>query len=110
MCRNRHIAFLNQTNASKHIPHHNFRAKIRFGEVPGGIFENEPNNEWSHLRVVLANGKKDGDSWLLESKATYEKLLPVVSSIEIMVISGQNHTISNTYDINQIYSKLFENS
>ena len=39
MCRNRHIAFLNQTNASKHIPHHNFRAKIRFGEVPGGIFE-----------------------------------------------------------------------
>ena len=77
---------------------------------PGGIFENEPNKEWSHLRIVLANGKKDGDSWLLESKATYEKLLPLVSSIEIMVISGQNHTISETYDINQIYSKLFQNN
>lgn len=74
---------------------------------PGGIFENEPNNEWSHLKIVLANGKKDGDSWLLESKATYEKLLPIVYSIDIMVISGQNHTLSATYDINEIYSKLF---
>ncbi|MFH6967963.1 hypothetical protein [Flavobacterium sp. FlaQc-28] len=77
---------------------------------PGGIFENEPNNEWSHLKIVLANGKKDGDSWLLESKATYEKLLPIVSSIDIMVIAGQNHTLTATYDINQIYSKLFQNN
>lgn len=74
---------------------------------PGGIFENSPNKEWSHLKIVVANGKKDGDSWLLESKATYEKLLPLVSSIEIMVISGQKHTISETYDIDQIYDKLF---
>ena len=74
---------------------------------PGGIFENRPNKEWSHLKIVLANGKKDGYSWILESKASYEKLLTIVFSIEIMVISGQKHTISETYDIDQIYDKLF---
>lgn len=77
---------------------------------PGGTFENSPNKEWSHLKIVLANGEKDGDSWLLESKATYEKLLSVVSSIEIMVIPGQKHIISETYDMDQIYSRLFQNN
>jgi len=75
---------------------------------PGGIFENKPNKEWSHLHVVLANGKKDGHSWLSESETTYQKLLSVVSSIEIMVISGQSHIITKEYDINLVYSKLFQ--
>lgn len=77
---------------------------------PGGIFDTIPNANWSHLKVVLANGKKDGYSWLQESKGTFEKLNNIVSSIEIMVISSQKHIISQDYDIDQIYSKLFQNN
>ena len=74
---------------------------------PGGLFANIPNENWSHLSVVLANGKKDSSSWLLEAKTSYDKLAPIVKHIELMVISGQKHIFSENYDINEVYSKLF---
>lgn len=74
---------------------------------PGGLFENEPSVNWSHLNIVLANGKKDGYSWLQESKSSFEKLTNFVKKVEIMVISGQKHILSPDYDMNEIYSKLF---
>ena len=57
--------------------------------------------------MVLANGKKDSSSWLLEAKTSYDKLAPIVKHIELMVISGQKHIFSENYDINEVYSKLF---
>lgn len=77
---------------------------------PGGLFDTIPNESWSHLNIVLANGKKDGYSWILESKASYEKLLDKVNKIELMVVSGQKHIFSEDYQIDQIYSKLFEDN
>lgn len=74
---------------------------------PGGLFDNKPLENWAHLKIVLANGKKDGYSWLQESKSSYEKLTSVVKKVEIMVISGQKHILSPDYNMDEIYSKLF---
>jgi len=73
---------------------------------PGGLFDVVPTNEWGHLKIVLANGKKDGYGWLQESKKSFEILLPIAKKVELMVISGQKHIISEDYDINQIYNVI----
>jgi ATP-dependent protease HslVU (ClpYQ) peptidase subunit len=35
-----------------------------------------------------------------------EILLPIAKKVELMVISGQKHIISEDYDINQIYNVI----
>lgn len=50
--------------------------------------------------------KKDGYGWLQESKKSFEILLPIAKKVELMVISGQKHIISEDYDINQIYNVI----
>ena len=74
---------------------------------PGGLFHNEPLENWSHLKIVLANGKKDGYSWLQESKSSFEKLANIVGNAEILVIPGQKHILSLDFNMYEIYSKLF---
>lgn len=80
---------------------------IKVATFPGGLFENEPTENWSHLNIVLANGKKDGNSWIQESKTSLKKLANVAKKVEIMLISGQKHILSPDYNMNEIYSKLF---
>ena len=49
---------------------------------PGGLFDVVPTNEWGHLKIVLANGKKDGYGWLQESKKSFEILLPIAKKVK----------------------------
>lgn len=76
--------------------------------IPGVLREEvEINEQWKHLKVLLAYGEKDDANWIEHTKTTEERLTNRVSKVSSMVLEGQGHILPIDFDIDQVYKVYF---
>jgi len=76
--------------------------------IPGSIGEQVViNDAWKHLKVIVAYGDEDNESWIKSAATTSGKLTPHVKSVQTIVLKGQGHILPIDFDIDVIYSAYF---
>lgn len=78
--------------------------------APGIITENiEPNQNWSHLRVVMAYGDQDTKLWIKEVKSSAKRIKKIVSSVQVIPLKNQGHILPVEFNVDKMYDPYFLN-
>jgi hypothetical protein len=76
--------------------------------APGQVIEaHEPNELWSHLKVIIAYGSDDSKSWIKKSKDSAKLLKKVVKSVQLVPLEGQGHILTVSFNADKMYDPYF---
>ena len=65
------------------------------------------NDDWKHLKIVLAYGEKDTEGWIENSLKTKKRMRPFVRRVSSIVLEGQGHILPIDFDIDKVYRAYF---
>lgn len=69
--------------------------------------DHEPTKEWKHLKVILAYGSLDDESWIKETKNTEKRIKKSVKAVQRVVLQGQGHILSISFNADKMYDPYF---
>jgi predicted esterase len=76
--------------------------------MPGGMFELGPNEEWSHLNILLAIGTEDSEMWREEVLKTEKKLKRMIKGVKVFEMEDMPHILPLDYDIELVYQAFLD--
>ncbi len=76
--------------------------------APGKLTDSIVVDEnWKHLKVVLAYGELDDKKWIKAVKATAKRLKKSVNTLTLVPLKGQGHILPIKFNIDKIYDPYF---
>jgi predicted esterase len=76
--------------------------------APGIISEDIiPNDEWSHLKVVMAYGDQDAVDWIKDVKSSAKRIKKIVKSLVVVPLKGQGHILPIKFNVDKMYDPYF---
>jgi len=65
------------------------------------------DENWKHLKVVLAYGELDDKKWISAVKQTAKRLKKSVQSVTVVALKGQGHILPIKFNVDKIYDPYF---